>query len=227
MDENVAKILLQVGKWIVISIGIIIVLGIWSGILYYFFNKKQYKHYRVFIYRRHKDKDDNEIPIFVGWDKAAIRKDKKLKRFVFHIKRLNLDMGEEELESYDEDRTLDVPTIPSDKGGEIAFVEKLGPRKYAFGRALFEGHLKVIVSSADLAEAMRAYDVNARTFHSDKWKWAGPIIFAVFALLIIVLFWVLLQKFDVIRESMEIALEIAKTNAQAKAGAAVSSGAPI
>lgn len=216
--------LLGMGRILIIALMVLIFLGIIVGFSWVYLNRKQYKKYRALIWRRHKTDTDKEIPVIVGWDKGAIIKDKKLKKWVFHLKKLNIDLGEEENARMDEDRDLDIPTIPYEGGGSVVFIEQLGPRKFGIGKPfIFKGNVEVLVSQADVAEAVRAYDMNAKYFGSDKMKWAGPLAFMVFAVLIIVLIAVLVNKFEVLKETMDIALKISQNN---NAAGAIASGAP-
>ncbi len=219
--ENASGMLLQYGSilivvlmWLIGAAGIV-------GLFYLYMKAKQYKHYTVHIYKRKRDKEGNETLVFVGADKGAVLKDKKLKKRVFKLKRNNVHLGEEEGLNFDENRNLDIPSIPSEKGGEVVFVEKLGPKKFAVGMSfLVDGNVEVMVSEADVAEAIRAYDINAKYYGGKEWtKWIGPISFAVFAVLIIILFAVLMQKFEVMSVIADRLVETAQILASGKSSA--------
>lgn len=221
--DGAQSLLVEVGRYFILIIIIILFLLVLTGLIWFYYRWKRYKKCNVFVWKRHKTADGKEMPVFVAWDKGAPIKDRKLKKWVFHLKKFNVDLGEESNEDMDEDRDLNLPTIPQENGGTIIFVEQISPRTFAVGRPfIFEGTVKVLVTEADVAEATHSFDINAKYFGNSKWQWVGPIAFAVFAVLIIVLFAVLVNKFDVIKESMQIALEIAKNN---RGVGAVASGA--
>jgi len=217
----------QVGGGLILGLILIIVLGVVGVIIWWRRKEAMYKHYRVFIWKRHQDNEGNEIPVIVGWDKGAVRKDKKMKKWVFHLKKWNMDLGEEERVDYDEDRELDLPSVPLEKGGEVVFVEKIGPRKLAVGKPfIFGGNVKVIVSSADVAEAIRAYDINAKTFNKkDSHALLAFTLYIIFAILVLVLIVFILQKFELIQKAAEQFAVGAQSFAQAK-GAGIASNAP-
>ncbi len=219
--ENASGMLLQYGSilivvlmWLIGAAGIV-------GLFYLYMKAKQYKHYTVHIYKRKRDKEGKETLVFVGADKGAVLMDKKLKKRVFKLKRNNVHLGEEEGLNFDENRNLDIPSIPSEKGGEVVFVEKLGPKKFAVGMSfLVDGNVEVMVSEADVAEAIRAYDINAKYYGGKEWtKWIGPISFAVFAVLIIILFAVLMQKFEVMSVIADRLVETAQILASGRSSA--------
>lgn len=190
------------GNAFIIMVLTLAVCSVIVGLVYFWMKRKRFKHYTVLIFKRKRDKEGRETLVFAGIDKGAIIKDRKLKKRIFKLKKNNVHLGEEESITYDENRNLDIPSIPSEKGGEIVFLEKLGPKKFSVGTPfLVEGQVKVIVSEADVAEAIRAYDINAKYYGGREWtKWIGPISFAVFAVLIVILISVLLQKFEILRE---------------------------
>jgi len=210
--ENLGPTMAGMGNVLVITLMSLLFCGVMLGIAYLYMKNKLYKNYTVFIYKRKKDKEGKETLVFSGTDKAAIIKDKKLKKRVFKLKKNNVHLGEEEGINFDENRNLDIPSIPSERGGEVVFLEKLGPKKFAIATPfLFEGNVQVVVTEADVAEAIRAYDINAKYFGGNEWsKWVGPIAFAVFAVLIIVLISVVLQKFDVLKEVGDKLVEAAQ-----------------
>lgn len=197
--ENANEMLVKYGSMFIFILIWLVGAAVIVGLVILFLKAKRYKHYTVLIFKRKRDKEGNETPVFVGTDKGAILTDKKLKKRVFRLKKNNVHLGEEEGINFDENRNLDIPSIPSEKGGEIVFVEKLGPKKFAVGNTfLLKGNIEIMVSEADVAEAIRAYDINAKYYGGKEWtKWIGPISFAVFAVLIIILFAVLMQKFEV------------------------------
>jgi hypothetical protein len=150
-----------------------------------------------------------------------------MKKWYFKLRRSKAFLGEEELKSYDDDRDLDVPHIADNAGGYVVFVRRLGVRKYGFGKPVtFEGQVKVIVSNADVAEATRSYDMNAKVFgKKDNMMWVvGGYI--VICLLILILMIVLVNKFDVMKEISANFAQGAANLAQAKQ-AAIPSGAPV
>jgi len=165
--------------------------------------RSKYKQYVALIFKRKKDKNDKEYLVFVGIDKGAIFKDKKLKKWSLHLKDTNIDLGEDEGADgkRDENRELDIPSIPSERGGEVIFIEKLGPRKFAIGNPIdWDGQVKVSVSEADIAEALRVYDVNARYFGKDNSQLWAFIIYMVFGVLVLIMVIYTLQKFDVLAD---------------------------
>ncbi len=189
--------------------------------------KRTYSKYTVLIHKRKKDEYGNEYPVFVGQDRGAILKDKKTKKWVFHLLKNNVDLGEEEADAnLDENRQLDLPSIPSELGGEVVYLEKLGPKKFAVGDPVwFEGTVKVKVSEADMAEALRVYDVNARFFSKDNSQLISFIVYAVVAVLILILVATVLQKFEILVEvadKLDHAAQVLSGGKQV----AVPSGAP-
>lgn len=196
------------------------------GIVYLQQQKKAYSKYKVLVWQRFKDKDGNEIPTIVKWDKARIMFDRKLKKWKFHIKGLDVDLGEEEAKSIDEDRDLDIPKIPFEDGGYVVFVERLGTRKYAIGKPfIIEGTVKVIVSQADLAEGIRCYDLHTRTFGKKENQLMIFGIYVTFAALILILIIVILNKFEMIKEAASL-LNSATGNIAAAKGNIAASTAP-
>lgn len=216
---------LQAGGVIIIVVLVAIVAAaVVFGIIYRKKNKLYSKN-KVIVWRRYKSKDGSEVPIIEDLnEKGAVIKDKVMNKFVFHLKNANLDMGEEELDSYDEDREMDIPSVPHGKGGDVVFVEKIGNRKYAFGEPfIINGKVKIRVAEADLAEAKRSYAIFVKTFS----KKPNPLwafgLYVVFAVLILVLVFVVLNKFELIAE----ASKNFATGAQAVGrGAAIPSSAP-
>jgi hypothetical protein len=225
--ENIGGWLGTMSKALLVTMIASILGGVVIAFAWIIMRAKQFKQYMVLIWKRKRDKEDNEFPIFVGIDKGAIIKDRKLKKRVLRLKRNNVHLGEEENLEQDENRELDIPSIPSEKGGEIVFVEKLGPRKFALGRPfVIDGTVKIIVSEADCAEAIRGYDTNAKYYGGKEWtKWVGPITFAVFAILIIIMISVVLNKFEILDKVADKLVRTAEIM-QAGRSSAVVSGAP-
>ena len=182
---------------IVIIIGsicaVIIFLAVWI------MKQKQYKKYKVHIYKRQKNKEGQEFMVFVGVDKGAILKDKKLKRWSLHLKKRNYYLGEEENAYFDENRNIEIPTIPSEEGGEILFVEKLGKRKYAIAEPfILEGGVVLRVTDADVADALRTFDLNAKYYgQEDFWEKYGNIIsVSIIIVFCIIIFAIFMNKFE-------------------------------
>jgi len=216
--QSAGKIIVVIAMWSIFA-------GIAIGITVVLLKIKQYKHYKALIWKRKTDKDGNEFPVFVEMDGGAIIKDRKLKKRVFKLKKNNCHLGVEEGLNFDENRNLDIPSVPSERGGEVVFIEKLGPKKFAMGKAfVVDGTVKIMVSEADCAEAIRAYDINAKYYGGKEWtKWIGPISFAVFAILIIVLIIAFLQKIEVLDIFSQRMVEAARI-LQAGKSSAVPSG---
>lgn len=214
--------------WVLITtLGGLFVVGTIGAVAYLFMLNKQYMKYTVYIFKRQKDNEGNYLPIFVGKDQARIKKDKKIKRWVFHVRKANIDLGEEEgFETRDENRQLNVPSMPSEKGGEVVFLEKLAPRKYAFMEPIdIEGEVKVRVSEADIAEALRVYDVNTKLFSKNNqalWTFA---IYVTFGVLIMILIAYTLNKFEVLSDVASRLENVARILVQ-PTQAAVPSAAP-
>lgn len=222
--ENMAGYLQSAGKAVVVTLIWGGFAGVSIGITIVLLKLKQYRHYLALIWKRKRDINGNEFPVFVEVDRGAIINDKKLKKRVFKLKRNNCHLGEEEGLTFDENRNLDIPSMPSEKGGEVVFLEKLGPKKFAFGKTfVVGGTVKIMVSEADCAEAIRTYDINAKYYGGKEWtKWIGPISFAVFAVLIIILIAVVLDKFKVLEIVSERLLEAAKVLQSGKTSAVAS-----
>jgi len=198
MAFNLAETATQTGMIIVLTLMAVFIIAVIAGAFWLIQRQKQWKKYRVVIWKRYSTQDGRTIPMVVDLtERGRVTKDRKLNKWVFHLKKANLDLGEEELEGYDEDRELDLPTVPYSEGGEVLFIEQLAKRKYAIGDPyVIEGNVTIRVTSADLAEAMRAYDVNARTFgKKDHSIWAFAI-YVVFAVLILILIAVVLNKLE-------------------------------
>jgi len=205
---------------------LVIVAGIIIGIFYLNAQNKSYQKYKILVWQRFKDKDGNEIPTIVKWDKGRIMYDKKLKKWKFHIKGLDVDIGEEELKSNDEDRDLDIPKIPYENGGYVVFVERLGIRKYAIGQPfIISGNVNVIVSQADISEGIRCYDLHTRTFGKKENALMVFGIYVTFAALILIMIIVILNKFEMIKEAASM-LNGATANLAAAKGTVVPSIAP-
>lgn len=192
----------QVGVVALFIGGIVIILGCVGAAVFLYTKQKEYSKYKVHVWKRFKTEDGREMPVIVDdKERGKVIKDKKLKKWVFHLKKANLDLGEEELANYDEDRELDIPSVPHAKGGEVVFVEQLAKRKYAVGEPfVVGGEVKIRITQADQAEAMRAYDMNARAFGKQKNELIAFIIYIAFAVLILVLIIMVLNKFESISD---------------------------
>lgn len=201
MLDGAGDIVLKLGNVFVILIISAFICGAIVMVVWLFMKAKQYKHYTVHIYKRKRDKQGNETLVFVGVDKAAIKLDKKLKKRGLHLKRNNVVLGEEESVTFDENRNLDIPSIPSEQGGEIVFIEKLGPKKFAVGTPfIVNGKVEIMVSEADVAEAIRSFDTNAKYYgKTSMWEKYGPMIsFSLLAIFIIILISVLMNRMEVL-----------------------------
>lgn len=217
---------MQIGGILLMVVFGLIVVGIAGVGAWLYGKRKQYEHYKVFIWKRYKDNKGNEIPMFVRWDKGAIKKDKKLNKWVFNLKKWNIDLGEAEQTNEAGVSELNIPTIPSESGGEIVFIEKLAPRKGAIGKPyVLEGQVKVIVSEADVAEAMRSFDINARTFGTKDNKFMAFALYMILAVLVLVMIIVILNKFEGITLASQN-LVTASQNFLAASSNAVPSTAP-
>lgn len=200
--STIMPIVVKFGVWIALGLVLLIVIGV-IGLIAYFYNQnKSYSKHKVIVYERIRDDKGNIMPVILDRnEKGRIWYDKKMKKYFFELKNLKVKMGEEELKSYDEDRDLDVPHISYGSGGDICFVERLGVKKYAFGKAFaFEGDVKVIVSNADVAEAIRAYDMNAKTFGKKENQFWAFAFYMIIAVLVLILIIVILNKFDTLKE---------------------------
>jgi len=230
--ESAGPILFEVGQYIILGLIAVLVGGGGAFGVFLYRQKKKYSKYKIFIYRTYKNKDSgDEIPLFVGWDKAAIIKDKESKAWRFHVKKINYDLGMEETGNLDEMRDLDIPSMPSDDGKQIVFIKQLGPRKYSVGKPIyFEGNPKVIVSAADVAEAIRSFDINARLAGKDNKWWVGPTLLIICVAVIFILIAILINKFEVLLQVAESLEKVSKTMetaaGQLVSQSAVPSGAP-
>lgn len=227
MAFDIWPLAVQIGGYILVIIGGMLFIGA-SVIAAYWWKKQQvYKKYKVLVWKKHIDKSGHEMPVFVAWDKGAVIKDKKLNKWVFHLRDWNIDFGEDEGKNSDEMRNdLDIPSMPNETGGEVVFVEKLGFRKGALGVPfLFDGNVAVKVSHADLAEAMRAFDMNAKAFGTKDNKMMAFILYVILAAFILVIILVILNKFETIASAAESFKQGATAAAAAK-GSAVASGVP-
>lgn len=208
---DMGGILLLIGRTLIIILGVALVCGVIISIVWWGMRSRLYKKYKVLIFKRKITKDGSEQIVFVGQDKAAIRFDRKLKQRFLHVAKINTRMDN------------NVPSMPSERGGELVIIEKVGPKTYAYGTPdILQGELVVNVSEADSTEAIRAYDINAKHFGSDKWKWAGPIAFGVFAILIIVLIAVVLQKFEILADVSDKLVRAAEIMSAGKSSAVLS-----
>ena len=226
MSMDIVPMAMQIGGIVVIVIAGIIVVGAAGFGTYWFKLKQAYNKHRVIVWKRHINAEGKEFPIIIDVEeKGRIIKDKKLKKWVFHLKNANVHMGEEENFKYDEQRDLDVPSVPYEKGQKICFIEKLGTKKYAFGEPfILYGKPVIIVSQADCSEAIRSYDMNVKTYGKKKNELMIFTLYIVFAVCIMVMIIVLLTKIEVLTEKgIRVVLDQGITAAK---GAAVASGAP-
>lgn len=210
-QANLGATAAKFGNIILIGVILVIFAAAIFGIWWFYSQNKKYKKYMCIIWKRHKnDSTKTEVPVIVGIDRGAYMKDKKIKKWVFHMRKANVDLGQEERESLDEDRVLDVPTVPLETGGAVVFVEKLGHKKYAVGQPfIVDGQVRIRVSNADLSEALRAYDINAAVY-GKKTSWLGPAMFIICAVLVIVLIAVVLNKFEVLKEVSQNLIDAGK-----------------
>jgi len=176
--DNASGIATKLGTVFLICLIVVAFCSLIIWVVYWIMRQKQYKRYKVMIYKRQKNKEGQEFMVFVGQDKAALKRDKKLKRINLHLLKRNVYLGEEENVLFDENRELDIPTIPSEEGGEIIFIERLGKRKYAIATPfIVEGDVKLIVSDADVADGIRNFDLNAKYYgQEDFWGKYGNIV---------------------------------------------------
>jgi len=225
MFETLNSMVGMLGNTIILILIAVIFCAMLIGIVYLFLRQKRFKKYKLLIFKRKTDSEGRETLVFCDIDKGAVLMDKKLKRRYLVMKKANFRLGEEERSDFDENRDLNIPSIPSEQGGEIVFLEKLAPRKYAIGQPImFSGKAKIIISDADCAEAIRQYDLNAKYYGgSDMAKWIGPISFAVFAVLIVILISVIMNKFDVLKEVSENLMRASEVLAQGRNSAIATS----
>lgn len=217
----------QVGAGVVLVLGFTLFAAIAIGLIYLNKLAKTYAKNKVIVWKRYRNPNGEEMPVMVDMkEQGRVRYNKKLKKWEFHLKNADVVMGEEETKTKDEDRDLDIPSIPYEKGGRVIFIEKLGNRKYAFGKPfIIEGNVKVIVSEADCAEAIKSYDTNAKTFGKKPNYVFAFTLYIIFAVLVLVMIIMILQKFESITTAAEAFKQGAVAAAQAK-GAAVASAAP-
>lgn len=209
----------------IVLIGLIFIAIVGFSVYFYQLNKS-YKKYKVIIFRRYKDSNGNEIPAYVGEDKGRWLYDKKLKKVKFHLKQRNIDLGESEKATYDSDRDLDIPKIPNEQGGYVVFIEQVGIKKYAFGEPfIIEGSIKIKVTEADVAEAIRTYDLHTRTFGKKQNELLVLGFYFGIAALTLVLIIIILNKFDMIVTAAET-LKGASANMAQASGNVVASSAP-
>jgi len=220
--------LLGVGKATLAIVGIAFLVGIVFLFMWYMKKMKVYKKYRVIVYKRFKDKNGAELAMYEDFnERGGAVFDKKIQKWVFHLKKANVDIGEEESLQMDENRELDLPTIPGPRGEEVLFVEKIGNRKYAIGNpTFFEGKVSVMVSEADLAEAKRSYAVFVQTYGKKQNPFLAFVIYMVFAVLALILIYIVYDKIGVIAKALETASINFKTAYLGAGGDAVVSSAP-
>jgi len=203
--------------WVV---GILLFAIIVGGISLVVIIKKRDANYKdmVVIWRRNQEKQEGkkDMPIIVGIDRGAVLYDKKIKQWTYHIKKWNINLGMEEgkgggTTQIDEDRDLDIPSIPWEGGRNCVFVEQLGSRKAAIAKPfLFSGEVKVIVSQADVAEAKRAFELAVKTFGKKPNMMLQMLPFIIACVLTLVLLIVLIQKFEILKD-VALALKDAAT----------------
>lgn len=216
----------QTGYLVVLVIGALI-MGAVIGLAFWMFQqRKKWKKFKVIIWKRYKTHDGRTIPMVVDINEnGMVKKDKKLNKWVFHLRKNNLDLGEEELANYDEDRELDIESVPYAEGGEVVFVEQLAKRKFGIGKPfVIDGNVKITVTSADLAEAMRSYDMNARAFGRKDHTLLAFAMYMVFAILVLVLIVVVLNKLEALQQFGDAWIEGAKIIGSQ--GSSVASSAP-
>jgi len=214
--DNAGGIATKLGNVFIIVLVTVAICAAIIGVVYWIMKQKQYKRYQVHIYKRQKNKDGKEFMVFCGLDKAAIKKDKKLKRFALHLKKRNYYLGEEENTYFDENRNLDIPTIPSEEGGEIIFVEKLGKRKYALAEPfIIKGSVELMVTDADVADALRTFDLNAKFYgQEDFWgKYGNIISVSIIIVFCIIIFAIFMNKFEILTMNLKDVSEIIASKA--------------
>jgi hypothetical protein len=204
---------------VIALVGLLLIAIVGFGVFFYKLNQEYNKH-RVIVWKRHVNTEGKEFPIIIDVaERGRIKKDKKLKKWVFHLKNANVFMGEEENFKYDEQRDLDVPTVPYEKGQKVCFVEKLGTKKYAFGEPfMIFGKPVVIVSQADCSEAIRSYDMNVKTYGKKKNELLAFTLYIIFAIAIMVMVIVLITKIEVLTDKgIKVVLDPAITAAKSVA----------
>jgi hypothetical protein len=216
----------NVGVVIMLVLIGIIILAIVGFSVYFYQLNKAYKKYKVVIFRRYKDNNGNEIPAYVGEDKGRWMYDKKLKKVKFHLKIRNIDMGESEKQEYDSDRDLDIPKIPNESGGYVVFIEQVGIKRYAFAAPfVINGNVQIKVTEADVAEAIRTFDLHTRTFGKKQNELLVLGFYFGIAALTLVLIIIVINKFDMIVTAAET-LKSASQNMAASGGNVIPSNAP-
>ena len=76
--DSITRVASSAGNIIIVTVVWILIAALTIGIVYLVLKRKQYQHYTALIFKRKKDKEGNETLVYVGRDKAAIIKDKKL-----------------------------------------------------------------------------------------------------------------------------------------------------
>lgn len=148
--------------YIVMGILALIFIGMCAGGAYLYGVWKRYGKYKIVIFDRRKNKAGQETLFWCGQDKAGIFYDKKLKKRFFRLQKNRVDMSPQidKVEGID---TIDIPSIPNLKGGEVVFLEKLAPKKYVFLDPItVEGRINLRITNEDTAEALREYDMNLK-----------------------------------------------------------------
>jgi hypothetical protein len=207
------------------------IVAVVAGIAWLFMYNKQFSKTKVIVYKEYEDTNGNKVPIILDLkETGGIIKDKKLKKFVFHLRRRNIHMGESESGQDGVNEAtgqLNIPTIPCEGGKDVLFVQQIGMKKYAFGRPFLvdSSQLKIKVTDADMAESIRGYDMNAKAFS----KKDNPLLMvgmvAIVAVVIMIMIIFTLSKFDLIVTASNNFRDGQVAYAAVK-GATIASGAP-
>jgi len=185
----------------------LVIIALIGGIAWLFMYNKQFSKTRVIVYKEYVDTNGNRVPIILDLkETGGIIKDRKLKKFVFHMRKRNIYMGESE---HGQDGVneatgqLNIPTIPLEGGKDVIFVQQVGMKKYAFGKPFLvdSSQLKIKVTDADMAESIRGYDMNAKAYS----KKDNPLLMigtvAICAVVIMIMIIFTLSKFDLIAQA--------------------------
>lgn len=223
IGENFVRMATQAGSIVLLTLLVLVLCSLIVIFIYFQQLNKAYGKHKIIVWKRHKDQHGNEIPILVDTkERGRLRYDKKLKKWTFHLKNANAYIGEEESVNYDENRELDLPSVPYENGGKVIFIEKLGPRKYAVGKPfVINGTVEIRVSDADIAEAIRSYDMNVKTFGKQKNELIAFMLYMGLAILALIMIIVILNKFEGITKAAEMLQGIGAAPSQT-----VLSGAP-
>lgn len=207
------------------------IIAVVAAIAWLFMYNKQFSKTRVIVYKEYTDTNGNKVPIILDLkETGGIIKDKKLKKFVFHLRKRNIHMGESESNQQNVDQEtgeLLIPTIPLEGGKDIVFVQQLGMKKYAFGKPFLvdSSQLRIKVTDADMAEAIRGYDMNAKAYGKKDNPLLAIGMVAIVAVVIMIMIIFTISKFDLIVQASSNLKDAMVANAAAK-GAAIASGAP-